>query len=63
MQAVCFLEAGRTFVAPKPWLQGEEPKWVASEVLLPPAVRSCLEKFREQAQQQLIASGTGAAAS
>ena len=50
-------------MAPKPWLQGEEPKWVASEVLLPPAVRSCLEKFRQQAQQQLMASGTGAAAS
>lgn len=51
-QALCFLEQGRTFVPAKPWVRGEEGKWVAEELLLSPAVRAHLARLRAQRQEQ-----------
>ncbi|KAL4457675.1 hypothetical protein ABPG75_012540 [Micractinium tetrahymenae] len=52
LQALCFLEQGRTFVPAKPWANGEESKWVSEELLLPPAVREHVARLRAQRQEQ-----------
>ena len=40
------MEAGRTYVPPKPWARGQEPCWVAAEALLPSDARQLLARFR-----------------
>lgn len=62
-QALCFLEAGRTYVPAKPWAPAEESKWVADARLLPPPVLQLLERFAAQAAEGGGDSGSAAAAS
>ncbi|KAL4442949.1 hypothetical protein ABPG77_008440 [Micractinium sp. CCAP 211/92] len=52
LQALCFLEHGRTFVPAKPWAHGEESKCVSEELLLAPAVREHVARMRAQRQEQ-----------
>lgn len=52
MQALCFLEQGRTFVPAKPWVHSDEGKWVTEEVLLAPAVREHVARLRAQQHEQ-----------
>lgn len=62
MQALCFLEVGRTYVPAKPWALQEEGKWVADARLLPPAVCQFVERFRAQAAEAAAGEGRGATA-
>ena len=61
LQALCFMEAGRTYVPAKPWNPGEESKWVAAAHLLPPTVHQFVDRFRsQQAPEAAAAAGAGA---
>ncbi|PSC71468.1 heat shock [Micractinium conductrix] len=57
LQAVCFLEEGRTYVPPKPWSQGEEGYWADQLVLLPAAAQQFVARLREQQQQEAQEGG------
>ena len=57
VQAVCFLEEGRTYVPPKPWSQGEEGYWADQLVLLPAAAQQFVARLREQQQQEAQEGG------
>ena len=47
LQALCFAQAGRAFVPPKPWALGEEARWAVREAELPPAARALAQKLRQ----------------
>jgi hypothetical protein len=59
LQALCFMEAGRTYVPAKPWNPGEESKWVAAPHLLHPTVRQFVDRFRSQQAPAAAAGDAG----
>ena len=48
LQALCFAQAGRAFVPPKPWAAGEEARWASHPAALPPAARALLQRLTQQ---------------
>ena len=61
-QAVCFLEAGRTFVPAKPWQRDDESKWVCDPRLLTAEVQQFVQRFGSQAGEGGGAVAAAAAA-
>lgn len=49
LQALCFAEAGRTYVSVKPWIRGQEPRWARSVAELPEGVVSMLQRWQKGA--------------
>ena len=62
LKALCFLEAGRTYVPAKPWLPQEESRWACSAHDLPQAVRQLVQRFGSASSSQGAAAGVEAAA-
>ena len=48
LQALCFLEAGRTWVPPKPWEAGSSGAHISELVLLPAAVQKLLQNLKKE---------------
>ena len=48
LQALCFLEAGSTWVPPKPWEAGSFGARISELALLPDAVQKLLHKLKKE---------------
>lgn len=54
LEGLCFAECGKAWVPPKPWVYGQEPRWVRNISELPSGAQGILMKLKEMDKENAI---------